>query len=70
MFWAFSAELEKKYLKIFDMFFKFQTKFIHEVDYLQFNNGETFCISNDRIILSSSHPLEKIAISYALAQVS
>jgi len=44
VFWAFTAELEKKYLKIFDMFFKFQTKFIHEVDYLQFTYGQSFSV--------------------------
>jgi uncharacterized Rmd1/YagE family protein len=69
VFWGFSEETEQKYLKYFELFYKSKKKDKYEVDYLTCIVGDTFNVINDKIILSSfDNPLEKISVSYALAQ--
>jgi uncharacterized Rmd1/YagE family protein len=69
VFWGFHEETEKKYLKNFEIFFKYKKADKYEQDTLTFVKGENFNVVSDRIILSQSdNPLERIAISYALAQ--
>jgi uncharacterized Rmd1/YagE family protein len=69
VFWGFTEETEKSYLKNFEVFFKSKKKDQYEVDYLTYVYGDNFNITNDKIILSTEdNPLEMIAISYALAQ--
>ncbi len=47
VFWAFTAENEKKYLTTFETYFKLQNNFIHKVDYLEFDleDRETFSVN-------------------------
>jgi uncharacterized Rmd1/YagE family protein len=69
VFWGFTEETEKIYLKNFEVFFKSKKKEKYEIDYLTFIHGDNFSVMNDRLVLGTEdNPLERIAISYALAQ--
>jgi uncharacterized Rmd1/YagE family protein len=69
VFWGFTEETEKIYLRNFEVFFKSKKKDNYEIDYLSFTHGEHFSVTNDNIILSTEdNPLERIAVSYGLAQ--
>jgi uncharacterized Rmd1/YagE family protein len=69
VFWGFHQETEEKYLHHFEAFVKYKKRETYEKDALTFAKGETFGVLNDRIVISTEDdPLERIAISYALAQ--
>lgn len=69
VFWGFHEDTEKKYLKNFEIFFKYKQREKYEQDSLRFVVGESFNVVSDKIILSiTESPLERISISYALAQ--
>ena len=69
VFWGFQIETENKYLNHFEAFFKYKKRESYEQDTLSFVKGENFGVFNDKIITSTDdEPLERIAISYALAQ--
>ena len=68
IFWGFREETEEKYLHNFELFFKYK-KAKYEKDSLSYVKGEDFNVINDRLVISTDNdPMERIAISYALAQ--
>jgi uncharacterized Rmd1/YagE family protein len=69
VFWGFREDIEEKYLHNFEIFYKHKKKEKYEKDSLTFVKGEDFNVVNDKIVISTEdNPLERIAISYALAQ--
>jgi len=66
VFWGFTLSEVYSKLKVFETFYK--KRDITEDETISYSYGDRFKISNDHVYLETNQVMEKLAVSYALAQ--